>query len=957
MLLGAFLGTLISELTSLAKEQFKGKRLKKRIDETVHKASTDHSDIIQALCFDETFTKTLYFLARGQTIDAQGLVDLGVSVSKSKGIRLTRGKIIKDLKQFAHMLINIWEEIAPESGRIPNAFSNFNHSLDHLSTYGAQAPVEPGTETTYFIVPHRQNSLLRHQEDWIKQIGKQLADKGQAVISQSVALSGGGGVGKTAMAVEFSYRFAEDYPGGVFWLQMDHGLGLAARRFCELSARYGVNLGPLEDEAQLIQKVMTFLNNRPLKLVIFDNLEENTLPEDLTLKDMHLLVTTRRRGLALPVIEMRLPKEKEAEDIFLAYANRDLADLSPEEREAVVNICLRVDRLPLALEIMGQLARRQPLVSLAQKLAKEVVHLEAPTTTKELTSIRAALCLAKQEFQLPRTKEGLIAAGYLNPEGIEASTLADVLGVEDQEAGEILVELSDLSILEAGKQDYTIHRLTQEAIRLMDDDQAIGKKVAQHLDKFVKDASAKGVYSKAYHLIPHLVHLTSLAGEKLPWYEFPSERLVSSWARYLKQSGSYSQAETLYRACLSRVRNAMETKNPYYANVLNDLASVLGEQGKYDEAEQLFREALEVEERTIGKNHPHYGTALNNLGTILSEQGKYDGAEDIFREVLEIQEKTIGKNHRKYATTLRNLATVLWEQGKYAEAECIYREVIKIEEQAIGKNHPEYGATLNNLAALLCGQGKYREAEELCRKALEIEERTIGKKHPHSATILSNLGIALWEQGKYEEAEELYREVLDIKEDTIGKNHPHYATILSNLATVLSDQGKYGEAEDLFREALVIKELTIGKNHPDYGTTLGNLAGLLMDQGKYGEAEELYRKALVIEERTIGKDHPKYATILSNLAGVLKDQSKYGEAEKLYADVLEIDKRNIGKDHPHYATTLKNLAGVLTDQGKYEEAERFYRQALGISRRVLGPDHPQTRTIEANLRGLPTLRD
>ncbi|MEE8448134.1 MAG: hypothetical protein V3S39_00735, partial [Thermodesulfobacteriota bacterium] len=148
-----FLGILIPELTSFAKEYYKGKRLKKRIDETVHKAFTHHSDNLLALCFDETFTKTLFLLAGGQTIDAQGLVGLGVSVSKSKGISLTRSEIIEELRKFALKLNNIFEQITPEAGKIPNAFSNFYHSLDHLSTRGAQVPVEPGQKQSTSLFP------------------------------------------------------------------------------------------------------------------------------------------------------------------------------------------------------------------------------------------------------------------------------------------------------------------------------------------------------------------------------------------------------------------------------------------------------------------------------------------------------------------------------------------------------------------------------------------------------------------------------------------------------------------------------------------------------------------------------------------------------------------------------------------------------------------------------------
>jgi len=223
-------------------------------------------------------------------------------------------------------------------------------------------PIKIEPESSYFIVPHLRNSLLRHEEAWINEIQRLLSEKGQAVISQSVALTGQGGVGKTAMAVEYAYRFSDKYPGGIYWLQMEQGMNSATRIFFELADKSGAEVEAWEDlnELELIRMLNAFLNQRPLKLVILDNLIENTLPKDLVLNDVHLLLTTRRRGIALPLIEMILPEEQEALDIFLAYANRKHTDLSAAEREAGDNICQRVDRLPLLIltQIYPPLARK-----------------------------------------------------------------------------------------------------------------------------------------------------------------------------------------------------------------------------------------------------------------------------------------------------------------------------------------------------------------------------------------------------------------------------------------------------------------------------------------------------------------------------------------------------------------------------------------------------------------------
>lgn len=135
MSIDVFLKALISPLTSLAIKELKGKQLKKSIDKTVHEAFTNQSQNLLALCLDETFSKQIFRLAGGMSIDAKGLIDLGMGVAKNKELGLFEEEILGELKEFALKLINIFEEIAPESGKIPSAFSNFVRSLDTISIF------------------------------------------------------------------------------------------------------------------------------------------------------------------------------------------------------------------------------------------------------------------------------------------------------------------------------------------------------------------------------------------------------------------------------------------------------------------------------------------------------------------------------------------------------------------------------------------------------------------------------------------------------------------------------------------------------------------------------------------------------------------------------------------------------------------------------------------------------
>lgn len=128
-----FLKTFTGHLSTWIKNAIQDKQLRKRISETVHEAFTSHSDKLLVLCMEDEFAREIFKLAQGKTIDVQKLVRLGVDVSEKKQLGLCRDVIIDELRESALKLNNLFEDIAPEAGKKPDAFSNFLHSLELLS--------------------------------------------------------------------------------------------------------------------------------------------------------------------------------------------------------------------------------------------------------------------------------------------------------------------------------------------------------------------------------------------------------------------------------------------------------------------------------------------------------------------------------------------------------------------------------------------------------------------------------------------------------------------------------------------------------------------------------------------------------------------------------------------------------------------------------------------------------
>jgi len=742
----------------------------------------------------------------------------------------------------------------------------FKNELKKLASRAKGALTKPSV--SLFFVPLQRNNCLRGVEDRLAEIETQL--NAQEVL----ALTGRGGVGKTSLAIELAYRTKKKYRGGAYWIDAVSGLGFG---YADLAGRMGERIGkPILDTAPdeaIIRQMVDVLNQPPLKLVIVDDLQDWTeARRGLPVNNCHVLVTTRRANLPPNRLAIAEPRIDQAQEIFLAYAGWEKEQLSSEQAQLVAQTCERVENLPLALEILGRVAALTPLAQLKTEL-DNVWAARAELHTKEQTSILAALDLAKRYYSHEGAVEALKVAGYLAPGHITAEVVGPALDLPASEAGAALRALSEMSVLVASEGGYTIHRLIQGAAREMDPERTVGERVVEVLDGMIQAVSDKGEYRKAYGLIPHLLHITSMSGRVGEIEAFPSAYALNHWAEYLRHSGFYSPAETLNRSCLAHIGRAKGEEHAEYAIQLNNLALVLQAQSNYDEAEGLYRRALEIGEKTLGKGHPNYAIHLANLSGVLEAQGKYSEAEPTRRKVLAIHKEKLGENHPHYAIGLNNLAGALKDQGKYAEAEGLYRRALEIGEKTIGTEHPEYATRLNNLALALDAQGKYAKAEGLYCQALEIDEKTIGTKHPEYAKHLGNLAGVLWAQDKFAEAERLYRRALEIGEKTIGTEHPDYATDLNNLAGVLGAQGKHAEAEPFLRLAVEIDGKVLGLDHPRYARHLGNLARCLISHGKMAEAEPLLSQAVAVLRERLGPEHPtmiEYAEDLDRLLAKLK---------------------------------------------------------------------------------------
>lgn len=646
-------------------------------------------------------------------------------------------------------------------------------------------PLEPKERRQDFFaaqwtnLPYERNPFFTGREEILKNMHEALGKQGATALSQ--AISGLGGIGKTQTAIEYAYRFRDDYKA-VFWVRADSHLSLSTG-FNEIARLLDLPEKDAQNPDETARAVNRWLENNDGWLLIFDNADAPELLKGFRPRNPkgHVLLTSRAQvfdtvGIAKP-IEMEAMLPEEALEFLFTRTGRK--DNDPAQHKAAAQLAERLGYLPLALEQAGAFltakkARFQDYLTSYGKRHLELLKESRPVTGNYPESVATTWAINFREVEkLSEAASDLLRmSAFLSPDSIPLELIAEgkaelgdalsaaLADVDDDPLllNQVLEPLTRYSLirLDSDLQTYNIHRLVQEVLKDgMDTDtrRLWAERAVRALNQAFPDVEFN-YWPLCERLLPHAKATSKLIENWDITFE-EAARLLNQAALYIEERGQYAETELLYKRSLTIYEKALGPDHPDVATSLNNLAALYTTQGKYTEGESLHKRSLAIREKALGPDHPKVGQSLNNLAELYRQQGRYAEAELLYKRSQAIDEKVLGPDHSSMATSLSNLAVLYRAQGKYTEAEPLHKRALVIREKALGHDHPKVAISLNNLAVLYHVQGKYIEAEPLFRRALTIREKVLGPDHPDVAKVLSNYAILLHETQRDVEAEKM----------------------------------------------------------------------------------------------------------------------------------------------------------------------------------------------------------
>lgn len=788
------------------------------------------------------------------------------------------------------MTIRRWEHgaVLPQMrfrNQLSQLFQCSNEELFGLSA-STQQQIQIPAQRFLWNVPYPRNPFFTGRASVLQQLHEALYHRQTAIPSQSYALSGLGGVGKTQAAIEYAYRYVHDY-SAIFWISADTTESIIAS-FVALADLLDLPEKQEREQQRAVTAVTRWLAAHTEWLLVFDNVEEIELVKTFIPPACYgsLLFTSRKQALGITAQAQALEKMTEEEGMrFLLYRARrlsptdSLACLAPQEQISAREIVVAMDGLPLAIDQAGAYIDEtqcclEDYLHLYHQRRYELLGRRGHSYQNHAASVETTLSLSFRQLEQKSkaAAEVLRLCAFFAPEAIPEEVLTlglpqwsehlQTLAANPLLLDEAIAVLGTYSLMrrDTATKTLSMHRLVQAVLQdtLSEQEQVAWiKRVISAINQVFPEVKY-ATWGRCERLLPHML---LCARQTLSWGQANDElaTLLLKAGKYLMARIQYQEVEQLLRRALHMREAMLGPEHPDVAEALNMLGNLYYYQGRYAEAEVFYQKVLAIREQTLDAEHPDLASAFRNLGIVYRVQEKYAEAEELLKRTLLIWETVMGTEHLNVASPLTSLGILYQKQGKYAEAEPAYQRALRIREQALGTTHPDVAELLNNLGLLYSAQGKYAEAESTLKRALDMNEQALGIEHRNVANMLDSLGSVYAEQGKYAEAEAVLKRALDINERALGVEHPQVAYPLDKLGKLYCEQGRYGEAEQLLQRALSIREQALGTEHSDTAESQFALACLFLGKHDSFNAQQCYQCALAIWENTLGLNHPRVA--------------------------------------------------------------------------------------------------
>ncbi|GHO95492.1 hypothetical protein KSF_055400 [Reticulibacter mediterranei] len=718
-----------------------------------------------------------------------------------------------------------------------------------------------------------------------------------------LTLLGTGGIGKTSLATQIAFKMREHFADGVCFVS------LAALRDAELVLPAIADALGIQGDSKLQPgaQIKAVLREKHVLLYI-DNFEHVVaaapLLEDLlrACSRVKMLVTSREalhlsaeREYSIAPLETPDVQQLPEPAALMSYASIALFVQCVQARQgnfkithnnaaAIAELCVRLDGLPLAIELAARMKMLSPqalLIRFSQRL--RLLKSDLYLTDERHRTLYQTI---KWSYDLLNVHEQwLFRHLSIFVSGATLETIEAFFGAGEQwKGGDILegvLSLLNKSLLQQREPESEAPRFF-----MLDTIREFGLDCLQTCHELEESKRTYALYflAEVEQAAPQLKGPQQAMWLQRLEQELDDLRAVLNWlieikdvglalrfceafGKYCGLRGYWSEEQRWLKAALAlprqpepqAIRARVLRRAGHLAYRLRDLA-----------AARALQEESARESRESGDQENLAG-ALSGLAHVLSRQNEIAAAAQLFRESVQIARQC--GNGWVLANALESMGRFIYRQeGKVDEARAVLAESLVLARQL--NDSESIARFLTTLVDLEIAEGNMRQAEEMAQESYDLAQQ-LGTR-PLIALALDALGDIAFFEANYEQAKQRFEQRI-----TMARDLGDVSTITRRALRVADcalAQGDVVQAARLIEENL--ESLYQQKDRAAIMTAQNIRGDVQRKNGAVTEAIDLYRGVLM--QCSVSGDRRNRARCLIGLVHCLLLQEHMEQAVYLF---------------------------------------------------------------------------
>lgn len=740
-------------------------------------------------------------------------------------------------------------------------------------------------------IMYRENKNFVSRKEYLNDIFSTFENKTNN--SRIQILRGIAGIGKTQIAVKYTYEYSNLYDS-IWWLRAEDKLVLLSD-YCKIiskSSRFEENSQIINFEDTLSYVKEKIENSKFKILLIFDNANSlEDIMDYLPNSDNVDIIITSQSALWRNIGKIHKIEPLDI-DNSIKFLTKKTSKTNSNDLNDLKNLAKLLDGLPLALEQAGAYiddtgCSVKDYIGLFEINKMQLISEGKPQDYKFTLATTWEIAFKKIEEESLTSINLLNKIAFLDADEIQEC----ILLFEDSKFNfnKDISILRKFSLIERREEKISTHRLLQIIVQ---------EKILDEDKKYIIEKLFKNIYV----LLGSLDELQQVDYKVLDCY-------INFWSQ-IRKLYVYAKKLKIYDEIISVL----------LLKVGNYLYSI----GNYNEAEYYTRESLLVIQHCENTESFVLGDINAQLGEICRKLSKLYVAKDAFESAISIYKEYYQHDNEKIITLINELALISHELADYDKAKEYYLKLANLVKGKENNYSSEFMAVYNSSFSMtLTELEEFKEAEEKIKKAIEIDNKLGVKGKQFLIRDLNNFGYLYEKQRNFIKAQEYYIQTLEQYNRFYGEMlHPDIIEIYINIGNILRFLKEYVKSINYYQQGLDTAKKFYNNESANIAIIYHNIGNVYCDLEEYELAENNLKQSLEIDKNIYPENHPEIAKDLIGL-GILYIRMN-GDIKKsiFYLEsALEITFKSHNVDNETCIFICMHLMLLYLNAGNYKKAK------------------------------------